>query len=51
MKLFFPYILFEKYINILALDMASPEIWNCANYIGTLLFPMAIDLHPGMVNC
>jgi len=51
MKLFFPYILLEKYINILALDMASPEIWNCANYIGTLLFPMAIDLHPGMVNC
>jgi len=47
----FPYILFEKYINILALDMASPEIRNCANYIGTLPFPMAIDLHPGMVNC
>jgi len=35
-----PYILFEKYIYILALEMASPENQHCVNCIGTLSFPM-----------
>jgi len=35
-----PYILFEKYINILALEMASPGNRRCASCIGTLSFPM-----------
>jgi len=35
-----PYILFEKYINILALEMASPGNWHCASCISTLSFPM-----------
>jgi len=35
----FPYILFEKYIYILALEMASPGNQHCANCIGTLSFP------------
>jgi len=36
-----PYILFEKkYINILALEKASPGNRHCANCIGTLSFPM-----------
>jgi len=30
------YILFDKYIYILALKMASPENQHCANCIGTL---------------
>jgi len=34
------YILFEKYINILALEMASPENQRCASCIGTLSFFM-----------
>jgi len=34
-----PYILFEKYIHILALEMASSGNRHCANYIGTLSFP------------
>jgi len=34
-----PYILFEKYIYILALEMASRGNRHCVNYIGTLLFP------------
>jgi len=36
-----PYILFEKYISILSLEMASPGNQNqhCANCIGTLSFP------------
>jgi len=33
------YILFEKYINILALGMASAGNRHCANCIGTLSFP------------
>ena len=37
---FFPYILFEKYINILALEMASPGNRHCANCIGTLSLPL-----------
>ena len=39
MKLF-RYISFEKYINILALKMASPGNRHCANCIGTLSFPV-----------
>jgi len=39
----FPYILFEKYINILALEMASPGNRHCANCIGTLSFPIVGD--------
>ena len=35
-----PYILFEKYIYILALKMASPGNQHCANCIGTLSFPI-----------
>jgi len=35
-----PYILFEKYIYILVLEMASPGNWHCASYIGTLSFPI-----------
>ena len=35
-----PYILFEKYINILALEITSPGNRHCANSIGTLLFPI-----------
>jgi len=31
-----PYILFEKYIYILALEMASPVNQHCANCIGAL---------------
>jgi len=34
-----PYILFEKYINILALEMASSGNQHCANGIGTLSLP------------
>ena len=35
-----PYLLFEKYIFILALEVASPGNQHCANCIGTLSFPM-----------
>ena len=34
-----PYILFEKYSSILALEMASTAIQHCANFIGALSFP------------
>jgi len=37
----FPYILFEKYIHILALEIASPGNRHCANCIGTLSFFIA----------
>ena len=33
-----PCVLFERYINILALEMASPGNRHCANCIGTLSF-------------
>jgi len=36
------YILFEKYIYILALEIASPGKQHCANCIGTLSFPIII---------
>jgi len=35
-----PYVLFEKYIYIIALQMASPGNQHCANCIGTLAFPI-----------
>jgi len=35
-----PCILFEKYINILALEMASAGNRQCADFIGALSFPM-----------
>jgi len=38
-----PFILFEKYIYILAVEMASPWNEHCANCIGTLSCPM--DIH------
>jgi len=38
-----PYILFEKYINISALEMASPVNRNCVTCIGTLSFPMCLE--------
>jgi len=34
------YILFEKYIYILALEMTSTGNQHCANCIGTLSFPI-----------
>jgi len=37
-----PYILFQKYMCILALEMASPGNQHCANCIGTLSFPMIL---------
>jgi len=40
-----PYILFEKRIHILALEMASPGNQHRANYIGTLSFPIDDLLH------
>jgi len=35
-----PYALFEKYIYILAVKMASPGNQHCADCIGTLSFPV-----------
>ena len=35
-----PYILFDRYIYILALEMASPGNQHCDNCIGTLSFPV-----------
>ena len=37
-----PYILFEKYIDISALEMARPGNQHCASCIGALSFPVAI---------
>jgi len=36
------YILFEKYIYILALEMASPGNRHCTSCIGTLSFPLLL---------
>ena len=36
----FPYILSEKYIYVLALEMASRGNQHCASCIGTLSFPI-----------
>jgi len=45
---FLPFILFEKYIYILALEMDSPGNQHCANCIGTLSYLMllATVTHP-----
>jgi len=40
----FRYILFEKYINISALEMASPWIEHCASCIGALSFRKVCSL-------
>ena len=50
------YILFEKYIYILALEMASPGNQHCANCIGTLSFPInwiqsSANLYAMSVRC
>jgi len=42
-KKLLPYFLFEKYICILALKMASPGNQHCVNCIGTLLFPISTN--------
>ena len=46
-----PYVLFEKLIYILALEMASPGNQHCANSIGTLSFPVADWKVRGEVRC
>ena len=46
---FLPYILFEKYIHILALEMASPENQHCINCIGTLSFAI-VTVHIDAIN-
>jgi len=38
------YFIWEKYTNILPLEMASPGNWDCADCIGTLSFPIAQSL-------
>jgi len=43
-----PYILFEKYIYILELKMASPGNGQCSNCIGTLSFPIVHLQHLGL---
>jgi len=43
LKKLLPYILFEKCIYILALEMASPGNQHCAICIGTLSFSIFID--------
>jgi len=40
-----PYILFEKYIYILALEMANPGKQHYANCIGTLSFRWVTQKH------
>jgi len=40
-KIASPNTLFEKYIYILALEMASPWNRHCASCIGTLSFPIS----------
>jgi len=39
-KKLLPRILFEKHINILAVEMATPGNQHCASCIGTLSFPI-----------
>ena len=48
-KMLPPYILFEKCIHILALEMASPGNQHCANCIGTLSFPMVRRQSPSSI--
>jgi len=38
-----PYILFDKYIYILALEIASPGNQHCGNCIGTLSFNILLQ--------
>jgi len=45
-KIAYIYILFEQYIDIFALEMASPANQHCANCIGALSFPMAALFWP-----
>ena len=45
----FPYILSEKYIYVLALEMASPGNQHCASCIGTLSF--AIESETRHAEC
>jgi len=40
----FPYILFEKYIYILSLEMASPGNQHWVSCIGALSFPIGINI-------
>jgi len=42
-----PYILSEKYIHILALEMASPRNQHHANCIGALSFPIQVNMTTG----
>ena len=44
------YILFEKYIYILALEMASPRNQHCANCIGTLSLPTVYQRHGTLLD-
>jgi len=46
-----PYILSEKYINISALDSASPGNRHCASCIGTLSFQQLFVAHSGLWIC
>jgi len=48
-----PYILFEKYICILALEMASPGDQHCADCIGTRSFPVykTTGLRSAIASC
>ena len=39
-----PYILSDKYINIVALEMASPGNRHCASCIGARLFPADMEM-------
>ena len=43
-----PYILLEKYIYILSLQIASPGNQHCASCIGTLSFPVSNDVLRGI---
>jgi len=46
-----PYILFEKYFDILASEMANPENRHCASFIGALSFPLTGDVRDQEVWC
>ena len=51
----FLYVLFEKYIHILALEMASPGSQHCARCIGALSVPVrrrlsAFKTHDMQIN-
>jgi len=42
-----PYVIFEKLIYILALEMASPGNQHCASCIGTLSLPSILLFRTG----